>query len=1049
MQELQRFWNNLAKDEKEIAAYFAFARPPVSVDTLTSFSGSSAVGVLRLMESLRTKGLVCEKKGVEKGFYFPKDTRFTDFVRGLQNEHLRDIGKKIIDHHLQSHPDGGEETVFLADLYLSLGILGEGLDVVKKAADTLRRSSQKQKAGSLYDHVIASLWEGPFDADKAQLFVDTVIDKTDLMMHRIPIQEQVKLLTRAEKIARERGIADRLVRIELLLAKAFQDCGRSKEATKHINEFTALSREIVDETLLKEAAQWMAEYYIWGGRFSEAIRFYETMVSSLEEFGDTENLLRSACLIGLAYAVTGRISRGIGMIEAVRSKAELLDLPEVSIYCDHTMADVLLELRRATEAEFYVNKLSALSGEALGPFLSWMLCDQRAYILSRKQDYPGALGELKKKAILSNSLGRKHSPCSWTFETLSILESGGLAGQGVDVDSFLESMLDWDDLKTRGVVLRYRALRNVQKKSSTETVLSDLEESERFLTRSGALFELARTRIALGKYYLGIGETKLGRQYLSKARESLAIVDSDFVPDDIQDAMPEGHKVKLMVQRMTRINESLGTIRNTFSFLDRVINVAMDLTGAMRGAFVTADHDELRIVASRNLDPAVLDGEKFESTRELMIESMKGAKGIISPSSDFVGNRHQEPTGNKDSAICLPARLGDEVTGFLYLDGRFDNDRFPQNLTPFVEMLCSQIAVGLNNIKTYEELKERLNRIEEEAVFYKKEMGMTAPLSSIIGESAALRSVTDLIRQVGSTGSSVLILGETGVGKEIVAKAIHSLSGRKDGPFIPVNLATLPPDLVASELFGHEKGAFTGALDRKKGRFELADGGTIFLDEIGDLSMEIQVKLLRVLQEGTFERLGGSTPVHSDFRVIAATNKNLAVEVDRGYFRQDLYFRLNVFPIYVPPLRSRKDDIPPLVHHFIAKYAKVQSRRIGPPTQQEMMRLLEYDWPGNVRELEHFVERAVILSDGPTLRLPELKPSWAGIPGRKTSTQEGKVHSLSLADVEREHIQRILEATDWTIAGPKGAARLLGLPASTLRFRIGKLGITRRANKDA
>ena len=350
--------------------------------------------------------------------------------------------------------------------------------------------------------------------------------------------------------------------------------------------------------------------------------------------------------------------------------------------------------------------------------------------------------------------------------------------------------------------------------------------------------------------------------------------------------------------------------------------------------------------------------------------SMKGDMGIISPDSDSI-DTDQRSACSKDPVICLPARLGEEVMGFLCLDGRFDDDRFPESLMPFVEMLCSQIAVGLNNIKAYEELKEQLSRIEDEAGFYKKEMGMTAPLSAIIGESAALRSITDLIRQVASAATSVLILGETGVGKELVAKAIHSLSERKDGPFIPVNLATLPPDLVASELFGHEKGAFTGAHDKQKGRFELADGGTIFLDEIGDLPMATQVKLLRVLQEGTFERLGGTAPVRSDFRVIAATNKNLAVEVDKGRFRQDLYFRLNVFPIYVPPLRSRKDDIPPLIHHFIAKYAKVLGRSIRPPIEREMKRLLEYDWPGNVRELEHFVERAVILSDGPVLRFPE------------------------------------------------------------------------------
>ena len=420
--DLQRFWQRLTESEQEILAYFAFARPPVSVDTLTSFSGSSAVTVLALMERLRGKRLVCERKEVGKGFYFPQDPEFMEFVRGLRDEHMKAIGRKIIDHHIRSHPEGEEETVFLADLYLNLGSPGERLDVVKNAADILRRSGQRRKAWGLYDHIITSLWEDPLKTDQAQLLVDTIVDKTDLMMHRIPVQEQVKLLTRAEKIAKERGMWDRLARIELWLAKAFQDSGRFKRAANHINAFTRLSEKIVEKTQLKEASHWMAEYFVWKGRYSEAIRSYEEMVGNLEEFGDSENLLRSACLIGIAYALTGRVSRGLGMIEAVRSKAELLDHREVIMYCDYTTAVVLMELRKVAEAEPYVKRLSGLSDEMLGPFLSWMLCDQRSYILCRRQDYKGALEELHKTLALSRFLGRTHSPHSWTFETLDILK---------------------------------------------------------------------------------------------------------------------------------------------------------------------------------------------------------------------------------------------------------------------------------------------------------------------------------------------------------------------------------------------------------------------------------------------------------------------------------------------------------------------------------------------------------------------------------------------------------------------------------------------------
>ena len=280
--------------------------------------------------------------------------------------------------------------------------------------------------------------------------------------------------------------------------------------------------------------------------------------------------------------------------------------------------------------------------------------------------------------------------------------------------------------------------------------------------------------------------------------------------------------------------------------------------------------------------------------------------------------------------------------------------------------------MGLSNIRIYEEMRERKDRFEEEAIFYKQEMGIASSPEMIIGKSAAIKTVIDQMRQVACTDSSVLIMGETGVGKELVAKAIHNLSERRDGPFIPVNLAAFPQELVASELFGHEKGAFTGAHEKNKGRFELADGGTIFLDEIGDLPFNVQVKLLRVLQDGAFERLGSAKPIQSDFRVIAATNKDLSLEVEKGTFRQDLYYRLNVFPVHVPSLRERKEDIPLIGHHFVDKFSKKMGKGIRRIPGEELKKLMEYHWPGNVRELKHLIERAVILSDGSRITFSSL-----------------------------------------------------------------------------
>jgi formate hydrogenlyase transcriptional activator len=305
----------------------------------------------------------------------------------------------------------------------------------------------------------------------------------------------------------------------------------------------------------------------------------------------------------------------------------------------------------------------------------------------------------------------------------------------------------------------------------------------------------------------------------------------------------------------------------------------------------------------------------------------------------------------------------------------------------------------------------------------------------IIGKSSALEAVLEQVEQVAPTDSTVLIEGETGTGKELIARAVHDLSSRCGRPFIKVNCAVIPFDLLESELFGHEKGAFTGAIAQKVGRFELADKGTFFLDEIGDIPSALQPKLLRVLQEQEFERLGGTRTHQVDVRLVAATNRNLAEMVRRNEFRSDLFYRLNVFPIPLPPLRARREDIPTLVKHFVELYARRMGKQIDQISPETMSELTSYWWPGNIRELQNFIERSVILSSGNVLR-PPLSTLKSAV---TIAAQEG----VTLEEAERHHIRKILEQTRWVVAGPKGAAARLGIKRSTLYFRMQKLGISR------
>jgi formate hydrogenlyase transcriptional activator len=305
----------------------------------------------------------------------------------------------------------------------------------------------------------------------------------------------------------------------------------------------------------------------------------------------------------------------------------------------------------------------------------------------------------------------------------------------------------------------------------------------------------------------------------------------------------------------------------------------------------------------------------------------------------------------------------------------------------------------------------------------------------IIGNSPALESVLEQVEQVAPTGSTVLIQGETGTGKELIARAVHNLSARCGRPFIKLNCAAIPFDLLESELFGHERGAFTGAIAQKVGRFELADKGTLFLDEVGDIPPGLQPKLLRVLQEQEFERLGSTRTHQVDVRLVAATNRNLVDMVKRNEFRSDLYYRLNVFPVSLPPLRERREDIPALVEHFVEILARRMGKQIENIPPDTMSALTSYEWPGNIRELQNFIERSVILSTGDVLRPP--------LAELKRGPEVQSVGAITLEDAERDHIRKTLEQTRWVVAGPNGAAARLGIKRSTLYFRMQKLGISR------
>ncbi|GGH26636.1 Fis family transcriptional regulator [Dyadobacter endophyticus] len=396
------------------------------------------------------------------------------------------------------------------------------------------------------------------------------------------------------------------------------------------------------------------------------------------------------------------------------------------------------------------------------------------------------------------------------------------------------------------------------------------------------------------------------------------------------------------------------------------------------------------------------------------------------------------------SLVCFPLRMGDETIGAILMNR--GKKPFKSSETHLLKGICAQLSVAVSNILANEKVMRQLaeinqykQQLEDEKVYLQEEIKTASNTTDFIGASPEVKKVMRLVGTVGPTDSTVLLLGETGTGKELVARAIHNNSSRKNKLMVKINCAALPPTMIESELFGHERGSFTGAHERRIGKFELAHGGTLFLDEVGEMPLDMQAKLLRVLQEKEIERLGGKTTIKVDVRIIAATNRDLEKEMAEGRFRSDLFYRLNIFPIHLPPLRTRQEDIPMLVNYFIGKFAKKTGMKVEGATNNVMLEMKRYSWPGNVRELEHLIERSVLLESGPIIKQIHLPTPKTAING----DGEPIFRLVTIEENERQHIFDTLNYCSGRITGVGGAAEILGLPASTLHSKMKKLGIRR------
>jgi transcriptional regulator with GAF, ATPase, and Fis domain/tetratricopeptide (TPR) repeat protein len=951
------------------------------------------------------------------------------------------LAETILTKFESTLEEGRDKSLMMAHVYKVTGIEPPGPELILSAAQYLLSEQRREEASVYFRLVLDYLAERKQAKQQPHSFIDAVLGIISSQGHLMPLEEQGSYLDRAWKTARRLQDIPKMCELGTLYGRVSEQTGNYRKASRLFQESWRVAQQSGDATQIKRTALMTTDFLFRRGRVGDAVERYEQAIGNLEEFPSDKATLRACSILGWCYSITGQTARAIGLIEAVHKRAEEAGFLEIAVFSDVMAVLALLEARLLAEAKVVVDRILDLPESFLGYFVLWATYHAKAYLLYVEGELNECFKFQQKAHDCSIKYGWPHHRGPWIFEYLNGLEQAGLIHPKMTYQSELERIMAWPDIFMKGVALRFQAQRALDNSKPLDEILEDLKKSRTLLTRAGARLELAQTHLLMARVLLHL-KKKRAESLLQQAWKTMSHVNPELFPEDLKSSVTEGDPKERLIKIFLETSNVLSTVRDKETLLERIINLTTRLTIAQRGAvFLRGEASKLELAASRNLDNTTVKSESFRDHMSLVDQAAAARREICEAESTAGGDLDNCRYAEQGWTICIPLVLGDRLFGILYLNGRLNPRKSLRDDLLLFKAIGNQVAIALDNVQAYEEVAALKNRLEEETRFYRTGGEISPLLPQMIGGSNTILRVHEDIQKVAQTDASVLLTGETGVGKELVARGVHQLSNRSTGPFIAVNIASLSEGVVTSELFGHEKGAFTGALRARAGRFELAHGGTLFLDDIQNLSDEIQVKLLRVLQEKEFTRVGSSMAIKADFRLIAATNKSLPEMIVEGEFRSDLYYRLNVFPIHVPPLRDRRDDIPALSTHFMEVFAKRFGKEVKKISKPDMRRLVAYPWPGNVRELKHVVERGVILSEGEFLTVPQMSTI-----DRKS---EDPKRYKSLDEVQRSFLIGILEECGWKVSGPGGAAELINMKPTTLYSKMKKLGIQRgKAQQD-
>ena len=876
------------------------------------------------------------------------------------------------------------------------------------------------------------------------LFLSAVLDLSNLRLRLGQNMDEVPaLLARAREVAIALGDRRSRALVDLHMARFAYFSDNLDNALAAFVSGLDEVEELGDEDILCQSAEFIGNYYFLHGMYKEAIRHYERALGSEDASNNGLTGFMASCTFGYCAAYLGRFNQAVGVLDYNWRLYSRRSEPTLAALFRAVLGVTLMIMGKRDQARFHLQEAYE-AGRAINNSRSVLVAQAGLsychLIEGRTEESARLLLQSLKEAAEGDFPVRQYS-FPWLLDIFYELQhfDSELKNPQFPYEQEMSRLIAGPNIHLRGVAYRILAQDAIRNSEDYGQVRSKLEISERYLMRSGDPVELAKTRAVMGRLEMLTGNKANAADLARRAWAELSRYGGAFFPEELKPFIedePSGRTGRdnhiEVVERLLDMMDEFIPSTNLDELLARVSAVSTKFLGAERcGLFWFSDPDsdqapELR--ATFNLPPQEVEAETFHSSLAMIIQSYRRNQPLVST----VRTGGEESFGLTDrTALCLPFEIRGKVSGVLYHDCSYVDKCFDFIEPGILQKISRQMSAYIERIWEYSRLMEKKMHIDSVRL---------APLEStnekeIVTQSRVMLDLLDQAGQVADSEASVLILGETGVGKELLAQRLHAMSPRSRGPFVVVDLTTIPENLVESELFGHEKGAFTGADRQKKGRIELADQGTLFLDEVGETPLFIQNKLLRVIQEKSFVRIGGTRPLTSDFRLLAATNRNLSLEVSKGRFREDLYYRLNVVPITMPPLRERGRDIVLLARHFLDYYSRKHVRpdlRLSP---EDEAALTGYHWPGNVRELQNVMERAVLLAegDGPVLNLPHEPAEPATDPFFDTPTAD---------ELLKRYIRFVLNKTGGKLSGPGGAAEILGMKRTTLFSRMKKLGLS-------